>query len=80
MEKIKELRGKFKTFAKRGWMCEGSDVFGFEHNVFFNNDTDEMFYADYDGNILDSNVKSESLDNIKLMAKIEGEIMKIARM
>ena len=78
VELIKLQRRKFKKYANAGWLCEGSEHNGIICNVIYNNDADEWFYADYDGNILDSsNVKTTGIEDIKTMAEIQGRISKI---
>lgn len=75
--KIKKLNKEFEPFAKKGWMCEGSDVYGL-CNCIFNNDTDEIFWATYNGTILeDRYIKETSMDDIEEMARIQGAIRKI---
>lgn len=60
---------------KKGWMCEGSeDSNGKPCNAIFNNNTEEFFLADYHGNILYANTNTEPIENIKTMAKIQGDI------
>ena len=76
-QRIKVLNRKFNSFADKGWMCEGSDRNGIVCNAIFNNDTDEIFWADYNGNILDSVVKETSLDDMKSMAAIQAQIRKV---
>lgn len=76
--RIDVQRRKFKPYAKKGWMCEGSDVFG-PCNAIFNNETNEVFWADYNGNILDSDcLKETPIEDIKTMAIIQGAISKIS--
>ncbi len=76
--KIKELNEKFRPYTEKGWMCEGSEYGEVVCNCIFNNDTDESFMADYDGNILDSTyVSSTGLNELKTMAKIQGDIRKV---
>ena len=76
--RVKALNRQFNTYAERGWMCEGSDRYGL-CNAIFNNDTDEIFWADYNGNILEGEIKSESLADIREMARIQGNIAKVCR-
>lgn len=79
VELIKLQNRKFRTYAKSGWYCEGSEYNGTICNMIYNNDTDEWFYSDYDGNILDSsNVKTTSIEDMKIMADIQGRIRKIS--
>ena len=76
-QRIRQLNKDFNRYAKRGWMCEGSDKFG-PCNCIFNNDTDEVFWADYNGNILDMEyVTNEPIMNCKAMAVIQGKIRKV---
>ena len=77
-QRVKALNKQFSNYAERGWMCEGSDKFGL-CNAIFNNDTDEIFWADYNGNILDSELKATSIDVAKDMAVIQGMIRKICK-
>ena len=73
-ERLKVYRRRFNKYEKRGWMCEGSDLYG-ECNVIYNLSTDEIFWADYNGNILDDkDVKSTPRKDIEDMAKIQGLI------
>jgi hypothetical protein len=76
-KKIKALNKQFEPFADKGWMCEGGERNGVVCNAIFNNDTDEIFWADYNGNIIDAFVEKESAENLKAMAKIQGDIRKI---
>ena len=72
--KIRVLRNQFKPYADRGWMCEGGEHGNTVCNTIFNNDTDEFFKADYNGNILCSNLTVTSIEDAKAMARIEGAI------
>lgn len=74
---IKTLQRKFSKYAKKGWMCEGGERKGRVCNSIFNNDTDEVFWADYNGNIIDMIVTDTPLEELKAMAKIQGDIRKI---
>ncbi|MCR5669653.1 MAG: hypothetical protein K6G10_01490 [Butyrivibrio sp.] len=75
--RIKALIREFAPYADKGWLCESSDAYG-PCNVFFNNDTDEMFWSDCDGNILDGDVQTLSPYKMGAMARIQGMISKIA--
>ena len=76
-QRIKELNRQFRVYAERGWMCEGSDAFGL-CNMIFNNETNEAFWADYNGNILDSDCMYDTpIEDPKRMAKIQGDISKV---
>lgn len=78
---INTLRRKFNKFADMGWMCEGTDdADGNLYNLFFNNDTDECFKADYAGNIVDSDCHSITDAEMAEMAKIQGRISRLAQM
>ncbi len=74
---LKAERKKFEPYAEKGWLCEGGEHGDITCNVFFNNDTDEFFRADYNGNILYNALKGTSLSDAKEMAKIYGKIMTI---
>lgn len=75
-KQIRALKTVFEPFAAKGWMCEGSDAYGLG-NVIFNNDTEEAFWADYNGNILHADVTQISEEDMKTMAFIHGKIRKI---
>ena len=77
-KRIKALNKEFEYYAKRGWMCEGSDKYG-PCNCIFNNDTDDIFWADYDGNILEVKypISGGPKAFLEAMAKIQGDIRKI---
>ena len=79
IELIKLQNRKFRKYANAGWYCEGSECNGIVCNLLYNNDTDEWFYSDYNGNILDSsNVKVTNIEDVKKMATIQGRIRKIS--
>ncbi len=74
---ISQLNREF-TLKYEGWMCEGSDCpDGTLCNVIYNNDTNEWFKADYDGNILDCDIHTVSMADMKDMARLRGKISKI---
>lgn len=75
--RIKALNSKFEPYAEKGWMCEGSDAYGL-CNCIFNNETNEAFWADYNGNILESDcLESTAIEYLKEMARIQGDIRKV---
>ncbi len=78
VSKIRNLQKKFKPYADRGWMSEGSDAIPGAVSAIFNNNTEEFFICDIDGNIISglSNLTSITEDEAKEMAKIEGMIRK----
>lgn len=74
---IKRLNKMFEPYAKKGWMCEGTDLYGAD-NVIFNNDTEEIFYADRNGDILVKNcLPTTPYQELKEMAQIQGVIRKV---
>ena len=75
--RIKQQKKKFISYAEKGWMCEGSDAFG-PCNMIFNNETNEVFWADYNGNILDSDCLDDTpVEELRIMARIQGKMRKI---
>ena len=76
---ITRLNKEFFPFARKGWMCEGSEYGDILCNIIFNNDTDEYFKSDYNGNILVDELTVTSTDEAKQMAIIQGRIAKVAR-
>lgn len=74
-DKVKRIKQLERNLNIDGWMCEGADD---DLLIFFNNEKDELFYADYFGNI-----KIRSCDvppDVKKYAELEGEIMRICYM
>ena len=74
-DEVKNIRQLERKLNIDGWMCEGADD---NLLVFFNNEKDELFYADYFGNI-----KSRSCDvplDVKKYAELEGKIARICYM
>lgn len=76
-KQIRKLNKLFEPFADKGWMCEGGERNGTICNVIFNNDTDDIFWADYRGNIIDAFVEKVDIEELKSMAKIQADIRKI---
>ena len=74
--KIKAIRKDIEALQLNGWMCEGYDD---DCLIFFNNEENVSFVADYDGNIVSASSALE--DNVpevlKEYAKLEGQIAKI---
>jgi hypothetical protein len=75
-QQIKRLNKRFEPYAKKGWMCEGSDKFGL-CNCIFNNDTDEILWADYNGHILEAHISLATAKDARQMAIIQGAIRKV---
>lgn len=76
-KRIRQLNKEFEPYAEQGWMCEGSDSYG-PCNCIFNNDTDEVFWADYHGNILEAEcLDTTSEEDMENMARIQGAIRKV---
>ena len=75
--KISAFQKAFKKYADKGWMCEGGEYGNVCCNNLFNNDTGEFVQADYDGNILKSELFQTTQNEILEMAKIQGNIRRI---
>lgn len=74
--KIKDIRKKIDSLELDGWLCEGTDQPGYPANVFFNNDLDESFIADYNGQILSSSVTDMNW-KLQELARLTGQISRI---
>ncbi len=76
------IKKRNREFAERfpGWMCEGSeDSCGTPCNIIFNNETEESFLASYAGEVIETEyVKSTPRRDLEEMARIQGEIRRIA--
>ena len=77
-DKIKNLNKTFRKFEDQGWMCEGGEYEGKPCNNIFNNKTDEFIKADSNGEILLTVLSHTPVADAKEMAKIQGEISRIA--
>ena len=75
-KRIKQLNKEFEPYADKGWMCEGSDKFG-PCNCIFNNDTDEILWADFNGNVIEAHISLASAKDAREMARIQGAIRKV---
>ena len=76
-QRIKALNKEFNKYAERGWMCEGGVRNAQVCNVLFNNDTDEIVWASYCGCLIEYDLKGTSLDDVREMVRIQGEISMI---
>ena len=82
-EQIKEIRKQIAGLDIDGWMCEGTEYEDANGNIrcgniFFNNDLDVSFVADYDGNVIPGGYAG-FMNNSDLLkyAVLEGKIRKI---
>ncbi len=84
-QQIKAIRRQIQELDIDGWMCEGTEYEDNDGNIkcghiFFNNDLDESFIADYDGNVLPGGSAPYLAQRPDLLkyAALEGQIRKIA--
>ena len=71
-EEVKRIRRLIRRLDIDGWMCEGADD---ERLVFFNNEEDKIFYADYFGNITSTSYEVPA--DVRKYAELEGKIAQI---
>ena len=79
---IKKIRADIRKLDIEGWMCEGTEwEAGGSYkpcHIFFNNDKDISFIADYNGNILSDRTDGGITEDLKEYARLEGEIRQVA--
>lgn len=79
---IKEIRADIRKLDIDGWMCEGTEwEAGGSYkpcHIFFNNDKDISFIADYNGNILSDRTDGGITEDLREYARLEGEIRQVA--
>lgn len=74
VKKVNHLNKQFEPFAKKGWMCEGTEYEGKPCNGIFNNDTDEFIFGSFDGEILLTTLSHTTVAEAKKMAQLQGAI------
>lgn len=73
-KQISQIKQKIHDLNLDGWLCEGHDI---GLNQFFNNELDDGFFiADYDGNIISSEMNNIP-NNLIELAKLNGQICRI---
>ena len=74
--RIKKIREEEKKLKIGDWLCEGTDD---RCNVFFSNELDASFNADWNGNIVSTcGIARDSIyKDVKEFAKLEGQISRI---
>lgn len=79
---IKKIRADIRKLDIDGWMCESTEwEAGGRYkpcHIFFNNDKDISFIADYNGNVLSDRTDGGITEDLKEYARLEGEIRQVA--
>lgn len=73
-DQIKAIRAEMRKLDTDGWLSEGYEGYA---NIFFNNDKDLSFIADYNGHILSCEDDSFLTSDIMELARLTGQISKI---
>ena len=70
--RVRMLREMERSLNTGDWMCEGADD---NMLVFFSNEREKMFYADYYGNV--ENSPLEVSGDLAKLVELEGKIAQI---